>query len=389
MYRRRGSRGSFRGRCYRSRGQQHMEEMYEVLRFIEHGAHCRQSMDCIRGTLLIRYLKGRRGIGKGELFGWFRQLCVCVDQYHRCRKQKQYRYLNPYSIVVSEEGRLFLLDLEAPENGAVLKQMQKPAVRECFVKPVCEIGAGGQSADIFAYGKTVQFLLAYTQTDTDLTRWEKMRLSRVIARCTGEAGKPYEDIGQVLRDLPAVKETDRGKERSGEADVRSIRRKKKLLAAACACTAVCVLAALKDSGTVSGWEFEERDAGGAALPGDTGLQSGLMYIGEEVDETAVLAVADKILEEYAESEDAETLQGMLEIIQELEIDTVRCLAETYDKLDMEEALETYERLIQIEKDPGKLEDALERKQELEDILGRKEELEQQGTEIEGVEENIP
>ena len=68
-------------------GQQNMEEMYEVLRFIEHGTHCRQSMDCIRGNLLIRYLKERQGIGKSELFGWFRQLCVCVDQYHRCRSR--------------------------------------------------------------------------------------------------------------------------------------------------------------------------------------------------------------------------------------------------------------------------------------------------------------
>ena len=110
--------------------------MYEVLRFIEHGAHCRQSMDCIRGTILIRYLKENPEIGKAGLFGWFRQLCVCVDQYHRCRKQKEYRYLNPYSIVVSEEGELLLLDLESPENAFVMKQMQKHAVRNHFVKPV-------------------------------------------------------------------------------------------------------------------------------------------------------------------------------------------------------------------------------------------------------------
>ena len=91
-----------------------MEEMYEVLRFIEHGVHCRQSLDCIRGMLLIRYLQVEHRIGKKELFRWFRQLCVCVDQYHRCRKQREYRYLNPYSVVVSEDGELFLLDLEAP-----------------------------------------------------------------------------------------------------------------------------------------------------------------------------------------------------------------------------------------------------------------------------------
>ena len=34
-----------------------MEEMYEVLKFIEHGAHCRQSMDCVQGTILLDYMK--------------------------------------------------------------------------------------------------------------------------------------------------------------------------------------------------------------------------------------------------------------------------------------------------------------------------------------------
>ena len=31
--------------------------MYEVLKFIEHGLRCRQSMDCVQGTILLSYLK--------------------------------------------------------------------------------------------------------------------------------------------------------------------------------------------------------------------------------------------------------------------------------------------------------------------------------------------
>ena len=359
--------------------------MYEVLRFIEHGAHCRQSMDCIRGKLLIHYLKGRQGIGKAELFRWFRQLGVCVDQYHRCRKGREYRYLNPYSVVVSEEGGLCLLDLEAPENGSVLKQMQKPAVREGFVKPVCEISAGGQSADIFAYGKTIQFLLAYTQTDADLTKWEVMRLSRVIARCTGKTGKTYEDISQVVRDLPVVKEKERAGVRRG-ASGRSVGRRKKLLAAASACTAVCALLTLGNDGAASGGENPESAVDGGALsggaelsegtdfPGGTDLPAGIdppigmdLSAGELAGEVDVLAAADRLLKGYAASEDPEELCRTLGMVREIELNAVWCLAETYDKLDMEEALDAYERLIQIEKDPGKLEDAMERKEELKNI----------------------
>ena len=103
--------------------------MYEVLKFIEHGAHCRQSMDCIQGTVLLNYLKENSQIDKTTLIRWFRELAVCMDQYHRSHSRQNYRYLNPCSIVVSEEGTLFLLDMESAENEPVMKRMQKRAVR--------------------------------------------------------------------------------------------------------------------------------------------------------------------------------------------------------------------------------------------------------------------
>lgn len=339
-----------------------MEEMYEVLRFIEHGAHCRQSMDCMRGTLLVRYLKARREIGKSELFGWFRQLCVCVDQYHRCRKQREYRYLNPYSVVVSEERSLFLLDLEAPGNGYVLKQMQKPAVREGFVKPVCEISAGGQGADIFAYGKTIQFLLAYAEVHPRLTKWEELRLSRVIARCTGESGKAYADINQILRDLPAVKEKEQLKARNGACDPPGMSRRKRLLAAACICIAACAFLTLGDEEAASGEKITERVWGGAASWGRG------PYTGEMMEKTAVLAAAGRMLEGYAEREDREELRKVLGMVREIELDAVWCLAGAYDMLDMEEeAAEAYKRIIQIEKDPERLAAARERELELQEL----------------------
>ena len=98
------------------------------------------------------------------LINWFRELAVSVDQYHRSHGRQNYRYLNPCSVIVSEDGRLFLLDTEAPDNEPVMKRMQKRAVRSHFVKPVYEIGIGrNNEADLFAYGKTIQFILAYSE----------------------------------------------------------------------------------------------------------------------------------------------------------------------------------------------------------------------------------
>ena len=62
-------RGMPRETC-RQREKMNMEEMYEVLRFIEHGAQCRQSMDCVEGTILIYYLRDHPTVEKHiELIG--------------------------------------------------------------------------------------------------------------------------------------------------------------------------------------------------------------------------------------------------------------------------------------------------------------------------------
>lgn len=191
---------------YAAKRELHMEEMYEVLRFIEHGAHCRQSMDCVRGTLLAEFLNRNQQAEKAMLFRWFRELCVCLDQYHKSRKARgDYRYLNPYSIVVTEDNEFRLLDLEAPENAFVMKQMQRRPVRDHFVKPVCGTGMEKEyRADLFAYGRMVQFLLAYVAAEPDLTRLEEFRLARIVGRCTGEKKREYGSLGEVMRDLPAV-----------------------------------------------------------------------------------------------------------------------------------------------------------------------------------------
>ena len=102
-------------------------------------------MDCVQGMILLNYLKENPQIEKRMMLSWFRELAVSVDQYHRSHGRQNYRYLNPCSIVVSEEENLFLLDMEAPDNEPVMKRMQKRAVRNHFVKPIYEIGAAGNN----------------------------------------------------------------------------------------------------------------------------------------------------------------------------------------------------------------------------------------------------
>lgn len=194
-----------------------MKQMYEVLKFIEYGNSCRQSLDCIAGTLLPDFLREHPVIEKQLLFRWLFQIGTGMEQYQKCRSGKTYPYLNPYSIVVSEEEKLFLLDPDAPENRFVMKKLQKRAVKAHFVKsPVC---GKVRSDELYGFGRLIQFLAAYMDIVPPLTVREKMKLSRVAEKCTAEKGKKYAGIRQMLGDMPSVPKRKTGRKR---ADIRKI-----------------------------------------------------------------------------------------------------------------------------------------------------------------------
>ena len=103
------------------KGEINIEANYEVIRFVEHGGRCWPTMDCVKGQLLLQRLRGEPVIEKAMLFSWLKELVVQLEQYQRCRNNKGYRYLNPYSVLVTAEDKLLLLDLEEESNAFVMK----------------------------------------------------------------------------------------------------------------------------------------------------------------------------------------------------------------------------------------------------------------------------
>ena len=183
-----------------------MEKMYEVLRFVEKGTECQPSIDCLQGELLIYYLRDNTQLDKAVLFEWFRQIAGEIRKYQQSRRGQNYRCLTPYSIVVTEEGELLLLNPDAQENEFVMKKMQQKAVRSHFIRPTASGSRKNCSVDLFGYGKILQFLLAYTEQIPELSRSEERRLERIIERCTGGGRRHYDKISQVIRDLPEERE---------------------------------------------------------------------------------------------------------------------------------------------------------------------------------------
>ena len=339
-----------------------MTEMYEVFRFIDQGTRCRQSLDCVEGTLLAYYLRDNPEVEKAVLFEWFRQIGKSLEQFRRCRGGKGYRYLNPYSIIVTEEERICLLDLDSPENESVMKMMQHRAVRNHFLKQVPGQGtAAFCPTDLFGYGKTMQFMLAYTTLSPGLTRMEEIKLSRIIDRCIGNRKKGYDDVRKILKDLPEIRKTAVFQGRT--------------FGLALLCSLILILGGfLLYSYVAVGRKNAEKTENGQKTDSILKEEDAQILL---PDKEAEQPEEQRLLEEYADdvSEGLEerllenTTAGNKEVLllgQELERDTLRCLAAAYEREEMtEEAISAYGRLLEIEEREDLIESAGVRRMRLE------------------------
>lgn len=188
------------------------ERTYEVIRFVRHQNRCHPAMDCVPGQLLIYRVQQYPEMEKKEALEWARKLAEQLEMYHHCKNGQPYRYLNPYSVLVTRDGDVALLDLEAQSNEFVLRNMQKRAMRNHFVRPIVHIKESErQFLDLYGYGKTVQFILANVKIRPALTRGEERRLARVIEKCTCEnPKKQFVELEQIKKELPVAREEDLG-----------------------------------------------------------------------------------------------------------------------------------------------------------------------------------
>ena len=68
--------------------------------------------------------------------------------------------MNPYGIVLSDEGEVLFLDTESRENAEVMKQMQKRAVRSHFIRPVYEMDTSAAES-LICLDTGIRFVLCW------------------------------------------------------------------------------------------------------------------------------------------------------------------------------------------------------------------------------------
>ena len=169
-----------------------MEEKrnYEILKFVMHGDKCYMSTDIVKGKPLIVWLKYHAHITKEQFYEWARQIIADLDHFHRCRGNPCYQYVNPYSVIVGEDRKVYLLDLASKEQEDMMHLMQRRYVRENFLSPENQYyQKSEEKEDIYGFGKTIQYVLSSVELEPELKFLESVRIQKIITRCLDKQGK--------------------------------------------------------------------------------------------------------------------------------------------------------------------------------------------------------
>lgn len=183
------------------------KEGYDVLRLIEHGQICYVSSEHVYGMTLVQYLRQSPGVDKRQLFLWMQEITRQLELIHRCRGNPCYKYVNPYSVIVSKERKIYFMDVESGTNQEMLRRMRKREVREYFLPEEERYYQNASiQLDIYGLGKTLQYLLAHTVPDVKLCRREEIKIQRVISRCLRwQSKKSYQNVSEIRQQIPEYK----------------------------------------------------------------------------------------------------------------------------------------------------------------------------------------
>ena len=187
-----------------------------MIKFLNHDNASRITMDVVKGELLVNKVKTTPDLTKDRVFSWFYNLLSQMIQYHKCKHNRIYRYLNPFSVVITEEEEVYLLDIDASSNHFVLKNLQTPSMREHFLKTTIQPTEENKIRyDIYCFGKTLQYVLASSESLISLSKREELRLFNLVEKCFEEnIKKSYSSFAQIKKDLNFTK-VKRGKDTPG------------------------------------------------------------------------------------------------------------------------------------------------------------------------------
>lgn len=288
------------------------KEGYDVLRLIEHNQVCYVSSEYVRGKPLPRWLKYHPCVKKEELFKLIGDIAGQLSQIHRCRENPCYQYVNPYSIIVSEDGQVRFLDVNAGSNGEQLRIMQRRTVREHFLPPEEPYyQKASVELDIYGFGRTLQYVLAETEAEPPLRRTEEARFQKIISRCLDRHSKrPFQSVSDIQKMIPVY--------RQKKEEAEGSRRLKRAAAAALVITAIGAVAAggytAVTGGVPAGKKTEEQETAT-----EQKAENNRQITGQREEESVQEAKSGQMMGQQEERLSQEAENGQMTVRQEEEL----------------------------------------------------------------------
>lgn len=159
---------------------------YAVFEFLNHGKQYYRVNHVKKGMSLMQYVKVSESISKKEFYRWIFSVVEQLEKYYKSEEtgDQAYGYLNPLSIILTEDGQVALLDITAEENKDLMKRMQKRNFRMLFV---CEeqilTSEMEQRDDLYSWGRSLQFIWSRGRFNEKFSKIESWYLRRLIERC--------------------------------------------------------------------------------------------------------------------------------------------------------------------------------------------------------------
>lgn len=184
---------------------------YSVIKFVSDKERCYKGIDYVEGQLLARYLKKYPNIAKEQLLLWMREIIRQLAEFHKLGSQACYRYVNPYMIVVSAERLPLLVDTKAEESYEMIRMMEREEFRRHFIPSDLPYDQQADLAfDLYGLGKSMQYILAHSAPQPELTGREIHQFRKVIKKCLRlHSKKSYQSISAILKEFPKIRKTNK------------------------------------------------------------------------------------------------------------------------------------------------------------------------------------
>lgn len=171
-----------------------MQKNYEVIRILTNKDGYQMISEHIIGEQLTDYLKREPQINKELFFAWLKQL---VETLQMMERVEYYGCLSPYNIIVKTDKSISFLMVKGQSAHEKLQVMKSKKHLSCFLK-------GGIYDEIYALGRTLQFLLVKSQVFPKFTKKEARQIKRIVSRCISKR-KTYQNFSQIKLDFYKIK----------------------------------------------------------------------------------------------------------------------------------------------------------------------------------------